>query len=97
MHIPLLAALVLAALAAFFSATSVMAQGPAPAEIGNRANGFDYQPTPSEVVPRERAAGVQPPAAERERENWDLERMDKQLLKSEGLSTDSVPKLTNGQ
>lgn len=71
-----------------------MAQGP-PTANGNRANGFSYQPTPGEVVPRERAAGVQPPAAKQERTNRDLERTDKKLLQDEGLSTKSVPKITN--
>jgi hypothetical protein len=82
--------------AALCSATSVMAQSP-PAANGNRANGFSYQPTPGEVAPRERAAGMQPPAAQREQINRDLERTDKKLLQDEGLSIKSVPKITTGQ
>ena len=40
--------------------------GSPPREIGNRANGYDYQPTPSELAPREKAAGiVQSPAQQR--------------------------------
>ena len=31
-----------------------------PHEIGNRAHGFSYQPTQSEVRPREAAAGIRP-------------------------------------
>ena len=80
---------------------SAMAQGTEtgspPREIGNRANGYDYQPTPSELAPREKAAGIVPPAAQQRAENQELDSIDKQLLQSEGLSTKSVPKLTDGK
>ena len=89
MRVPLFAVL-----AALCSTTVAIAQAP-PAANGNRANGFSYQPTPGQVVPRERAAGVQPPAAQQEKNNRDLERTDKKLLQDEGLSTKSVPKITN--
>ena len=89
MRIPLLAVL-----AALCSTTVAIAQGP-PATIGNRANGFSYQPRPGEVVPRERAAGVQPPAAQQKQTNRDLERTDRKLLRDEGLGTKSVPRITN--
>lgn len=71
-----------------------MAQGAPPAQIGNRANGRDYQPTPAQVAPREKAAGVLPSPDKQKAVNGDLERMDKDLLRQEGLDTKSVPKLT---
>jgi peptidoglycan hydrolase CwlO-like protein len=74
-----------------------MAQNSVPAEIGNRANGFDYQPTPGEIVPREKAAGIQPSAEQQRAANRDLERIDEDLMREEGLSDKSVPKLTEGQ
>lgn len=69
----------------------------APAEIGNRANGRDYQPTPQEVAPREKAAGIQPPAAQERADSRDLDRIDRNLLRSEGLSTKSAPNTANGR
>jgi hypothetical protein len=66
----------------------------APLEEGNRANGFDYQPTSSEVVPREKAAGILPPAAQQKTTDHTLEQMDKNLLRDEGLSTKSTPNMT---
>ncbi len=88
---------------AVFSLTSgALAQGgqgggSPPREIGNRANGNDYQPTPSELAPREKAAGIVPPAAQQRAENQELDQIDKNLLQSEGLSTKNVPKLKDGQ
>ena len=77
------------------AAVAQSADGPAvPRSIGNRANGFDYQPTPSEVIPREKAAGVRPPASSQEQTDRDLEQMDRDLLRDEGVSTSSVPNLT---
>jgi hypothetical protein len=63
-----------------------------PRVIANHANGFDYQPTPREVRPREILAGDRPPGERQVLTNQDLEDLDRQLLKSEGLSTKSVPK-----
>ena len=71
--------------------------GSPPREIGNRANGYDYQPTPSELAPREKAAGIVPSPAQQRAENQELDSIDKQLLQSEGLSTKSVPKLPDGK
>jgi hypothetical protein len=92
---------VLAVIAILCLAGPAMAQGAGggsvPTEIGNRANGLDYQPTPSEVIPREKAAGIEPSVARERAANEDLARIDKDLLLSEGISTESVPKLTNGQ
>ncbi len=65
--------------------------GFAQTQTGNRANGRDYQPTPAEVQPRERAAGIQPPAPQQTRNDRDLERIDRELLREHGLSTSSVP------
>lgn len=64
-----------------------------PRVIGNRANGFSYQPTPSEVVPREEAAGLRPPGLTQEQTNRELEKIDRDLLREEGASTSSVPNL----
>jgi hypothetical protein len=78
MRLPLLAIPVAALL------TGGMApQGPGntsvPREIGNRANGFSYQPTPSEVIPRERAAGVRPSAAQQAATDRELQRIARDL------------------
>ncbi len=93
--------LLAAMLAAFLMTTAAMAQNSnraaPPVAQGNRANGLDYQPTPGEVIPREKAAGVQPPAAQQRSTDQVLERTDKKLLQDEGQSTKSVPNLTAGQ
>jgi hypothetical protein len=86
-----------AVVATFCLMTAAIAQNSPPSQIGNRAHGFDYQPTPREVVPREKATGILPPADQQEATNRDLERMDRDLLRDEGLSTRSVPKLSAGQ
>lgn len=92
---------VMAVIAAFSMTAPAIAQPAAnrsiPAEIGNRANGYDYQPTPSEVRPREESAGIRPPVAQQKATDRDLEQMDKALLREQGLSTSSVPKMTTGQ
>jgi hypothetical protein len=62
-----------------------------PANIGNRANGFSYQPTPSEVIGPEVSAGVRSSNAQQEATGRELADMDRSLLRSEGLSTKSVP------
>ena len=81
--------------------TPVLAQGVGtaspPSAIGNRANGLSYQPTPSEVAPRERAAGIQPNKDGEAAKNRDLEAIGKDALRGVGQSTESVPKMTNGQ
>jgi len=68
-----------------------------PAEIGNRANGKDYQPTPNGVAPREQAAGVLPDVAHEQAQNRAVERIDKDALHSVGASTQSVPHMATGQ
>ena len=68
-----------------------------PAAIGNRANGLSYQPTPNEVEPREKAAGLAPEAAQQRRINDELWRLDAQALKREGLSAKSVPNNPNAE
>jgi hypothetical protein len=89
-----------AAVATFLMVNAVAAQsqngGLVPAEIGNHANGFDYQPTPSEVVPREKAAGIRPPAVEERATDETLERIDRDLLREEGVSVGNVPKMWSG-
>lgn len=86
---------------AFLLTTAAIAQNAGapsvPLEEGNRANGFDYQPTPSEVAPREKAADILPPAAQQKATDRTLEQMDKNLLRDEGLNTKSVPNAATGQ
>ncbi len=65
-----------------------------PRMIGNRANGFSYQPTPREVVSREKAAGVRPSTASQQATDQELENIDRRSLLEEGLSTSSVPRFT---
>jgi hypothetical protein len=64
---------------------------PPPPQIGNRANGFSYQPTPNVVAPREQAAGVAPSPAHQQQNNRTLTNLDRNLLKSEGLNPDNAP------
>jgi len=59
----------------------------APPAIGNRANGLDYQPTPSEIATLEKADSVQFSAPSHPQ----LENIDRNLLREEGASTTSVP------
>ena len=68
-----------------------------PRAIGNQANGLSYQPTPSEVAPRERAAGIQQNKDDEAAKNRDLEAIGKDALRGVGQNTESVPKMTNGQ
>jgi hypothetical protein len=86
---------------AFLFTTAAIAQNAGTPSIsledGNRANGFDYEPKPSEVVPRESAAGIVPPAAQQKATDQTLEQMDKNLLRDEGASTKSVPNMGTGQ
>jgi hypothetical protein len=76
------------------------AQGPAgdtvPREIGNRSHGFDFQPTPSEVVPRETLAGVRPSKAQEDATDQDLQALDQSLLRNEGLNR-NVPVFSPGK
>jgi hypothetical protein len=65
-----------------------------PRRIGNRANGFSYQPTPREVVSKEKAAGVRPSTASQQATDQELVDIDRRLLLEEGLGTSSVPRLT---
>jgi hypothetical protein len=65
-----------------------------PYEIGNRANGFNYQPTPNEVVPREISAGVRPSKAQQASTDEALEHIDRSLLREEGLDPREAPAFT---
>ena len=87
----------LAMLLALGISTAATAENPPnsiPADIGNRANGRDYQPTPKEVSPREKAEGVEQSPSSHRATNQELWELDKNLLKTEGLSTKSVPQAT---
>jgi hypothetical protein len=68
-----------------------------PCEIGNRANGFSYQPTPREVGPREASLGLLPSRAQQASTDRDLEQLDRSLMREEGLSTASIPNFTSSQ
>jgi hypothetical protein len=74
------------------AAAQTAAQDTIPHRIGNRANGFSYQPTPSEVVPREQAAGVRPSVTTQDATNQELEVLDRDLLRKEGDGSSSIPK-----
>ena len=65
--------------------------GVAQTATGNRANGFNYQPTPAEVDQREKKVGVRQSAAQQLATDRDLEDIDRMLLRNEGMSTKSVP------
>ncbi len=66
-----------------------------PRDIGNRANGKSYQPTPAEVHPSERAAGIRPSPVQERANDKELHHLDENLLRSEGLSTKGVPNMTD--
>jgi hypothetical protein len=66
-----------------------------PIEIGNHANGFNFQPTPDEVYPREVSAGLWPSKVRQAPTDQTLEDLDRSLLRSEGLSTENVPVFTS--
>jgi hypothetical protein len=68
-----------------------------PCAIGNRANGFSYQPTPREVDPREASLGLRPSREHQASMDQALENLDRSLMRDEGLSTASVPRFTSRQ
>jgi hypothetical protein len=74
---PLFCTLLLPAGAAF-----ARAPNETPARIGNIWDGFDHQPTRSEVQRAERASGVAPSAQEQRREAQIVQQLDHELLKS---------------
>jgi hypothetical protein len=51
-----------------------------PAQIGNRANGFDYQPTQGGIQAREKAAGITPDPQQSQQEDQTLLQLDHKLL-----------------
>ena len=75
------------------AAAQSVGDGSVPRSIGNRANGFDYQPTPGEVIHREKAAGVRPSMGSQQATDQELENLDRDLLAKEGLITSSVPNM----
>jgi hypothetical protein len=77
--------------------TTASGTAPVPHVIGNRANGFNYQPTPGEVVPREASAGVRPSVARQTAADKSLEAIDRRLVHDEGLSSKNVPSFTTRQ
>src|ERR1700722_15055742 len=52
-----------------------------PCEIGNRANGFSYQPTPREVGPREASLGLLPSREQQASTDRVLEQLDWSLMR----------------
>jgi hypothetical protein len=77
------------------TASMAAAQGAAtkaiPRQIGNRANGFSYQPTPGQVVPREEAAGIRPSSVHDRATDDTLSHLDRQLLAQEHLNPSQAP------
>ena len=65
-----------------------------PREIGNRANGFSYQPTPGHVIPSERAAGIRPSDAQQHATDATLSQLDRRLLTQEHLNPSQAPDFT---
>jgi hypothetical protein len=62
-----------------------------PRMIGNRTNGFSYQPSPGEVRPKEQIAGVRQSRAHQALTDQTLMTLDRTLLQDEGLSVSNVP------
>jgi hypothetical protein len=75
-----------------FLCTIVIKEIP-PLARGIASGVFSYQPTPHEVIPKEKAAGVRPSTASQRTTDQELGDIDRRLLLEEGLSTSSVPKL----
>ena len=63
-----------------------------PREIGNRANGFSYQPTPNEVGPREEKAGIRPSETQQKATDADLDRMYNDLMRDYRLDQSKAPR-----
>jgi hypothetical protein len=85
------------AMAASIGGAVVPCTGMAQPETGNRANGYDYQPTPGEVLPLERRDGVAATPEQGASHGRTLEKIDRELLRNNGLSTSSVPNMTGHQ
>jgi hypothetical protein len=91
-HLPraavLAAAILLLCTPIFATGAALARQAPAPnetrARIGNIWDGFDHQPTESEVQSAERASGVAPSAQEQSREAQIVQQLYQKLLRSEG-------------
>ena len=87
-HLPRLA--VLAAAISLLSAvmlpagTAVAQQAGTPDRIGNTWDGFDHQPTQSQVQSAERASSVAPSAQEQRREAQIVQQLDEKLLGGPG-------------
>jgi hypothetical protein len=60
---------------------------------GNHANGNVYQPTPTQVLPLERRDGVAATPSQATENGRTLETIDRDLLRSDGVSTSSVPNM----
>jgi len=82
----------LAAMTLLLGAGPTFAQPAAPpAEIGNRANGFDYQPTQGAVQAREKAAGITPDQQQQQQEDQTLLQLDHKLLGNQLLPPGTPP------
>lgn len=77
-----LAAFVVAALAA--SPGLGVAQTQVPAREGNIWGGLNHEPTPSQVLPQEEAAGVGQRPAQQKKQNDDVETLFRSLMRAEG-------------
>jgi hypothetical protein len=60
---------------------------------GNHENGNVYQPTPTQVLPLERREGVAATQSQATESGRTLETIDRDLLRSDGVSTSSVPNM----
>jgi hypothetical protein len=67
------------------AAAQTAGDGSIPHRIGNRANGFSYQPTPREVVSKEKAAGMRQSTASQQAMDQELADIDHRSLLEEGL------------
>ena len=83
--IPLLCTLMFPAGAAL--AREAPAPNETPARIANIWDGFDHQPTESQVQSAERASGVAPSAQEQNREERIVQQLDQELLGSAGAGS----------
>lgn len=79
-------AMLAAALAAAASGTA-LAQERVPTREGNTWDWRHHEPVPSDVMHKEQATGIAPSAPQQERSNDDVERLYRNLMRSEGVST----------
>jgi hypothetical protein len=82
-----------AAVAALLGLAWVPITAKAQPYTGNYANGNVYQPTPAQVLPLERREGVAAMPSQATADGRMLETIDRDLLRSDGVSTRNVPNM----